>query len=1656
MESTEKALEESAGKKSGFAEIFGACLFIGAILIFLALSSFQSQISNGEEPVAAENLVGALGHYTAEVLFLLFGKSAFLLGPYFLLLGILTIARGGFSDPLSRFMAILIMMLGSSVVASMIYAKNSILSQIVGGLVGSRLAGLLQGVFGFYGTAILAVGVLLGGVFIAIRMPISLFFLKLQVYLSAFFERYSYIFTAPQSAYAKQPSAPSYLRKEPVTKQEAAFSSERRISEDDMISQAKNSPSLSQACIPSAQDDRISQAKRSAKQSSANEPYIQKERAIHRPWFERVEKQVATGSKRAQKKKAPPQPFSYSLRASEETRSLQLALEDLEKRFQASPAPPKEPASVLENEEELSRPPHTSSYFQGRFNSDKTRFYFHSIYQAKEQTEQSNGSGKYSRNSWSFTGLQEPSKEDMQAVDLRALEQGNGLSYLSVPRMGGGPSSPASLELGGRGQNQTDHAQAVDRKAAELQSGQESVSSSYMSGQGGAPSSPASLELGGRGQNEADHAQAVDRKAAELRSGQESVSSSYMSGQGGTPSSPASVELGGRGQNQTDHAQAVDRKAAELQSGQESVSSSYMSGQGGGPSSPASLELGGCGQNEAEHAQAVDHKAAELQSGQESVSSSYMSGQGGAPSSPASLELGGRRQNLQADHAQAVDRKAAELRSGQESVSSSYMSGQGGAPSSPASLELRGRGQNEADHQQAGNHKPAELQSGQEPVSSSYMSGMGGAPSSPASLELGGRGQNESDHAQAVDRKAAELQSGQESVSSSYMSGQGGAPSSPASLELGGCGQNEAEHAQAVDRKAAELQSGQESVSSSYMSGQGGGPSSPASLELGGRRQNEAEHAQAVDHKAAELQSGQESVSSSYMSGQGGGPSSPASLELRGRGQNEAEHAQAVDHKAAALQSGQEPVSSSYMSGQGGAPSSPASLELGGRGQNESEHAQAVDHKAAALQSGQEPVSSSYMSGQGGAPSSPASLELRGRGQNEAEHAQAVDHKAAELQSGQESLSSSYMSGQGGAPSSPASLELGGRGQNESEHAQAGDRKAAELQSGQESERGMAGAISDARHRGEDEEGVENESANGINEEAGSGGGAGPLDLAQDEEAAKDALEETQELSQEEIEERADTMSQEKADAPLHDELAHGEEDTQEEDGNWEIVSRSPRAEIQQRRAPKRQNNVYEEVLIRSQVPSLPYSYRDYKLSRDILCEPEPIPHTNIAQELSEVRTGLTKVMREYGIQAEVVATQRGPIITLYELKLEPGIKLARVVNLQNEICMNLAVPIVRIIAPIPGKSTIGIEIPNRVREPVLFSQLLPAPPGNLKIVVGKDISGKNQYAELTQLPHLLIAGATGAGKSVYLNSVIASILYHASPEDVRFVMIDPKMVELKLYEGIPHLLMPVITDVYEASKALRWLLDEMERRYKILSDLRCRDLRSYNERIQQNSIEQEEALETMPYILVLIDELSDLMMVAAKDVEDSIIRLTQKARAVGIHIIMATQRPSVDVITALIKANCPARVAFQVAQRTDSRIILDANGAENLIGRGDLLYKSPQSTALTRLQAPFISEAEIESIVEQSKSFGEAIYVDLQSSPEAGQPKSQEEGINEDLFREALEIVWETGKTSTSYLQRRMRIGYNRSANLIEMMEERGYLGPLSGNKAREILKRA
>ncbi|MEI1278955.1 DNA translocase FtsK 4TM domain-containing protein [Leptospira venezuelensis] len=443
--------------------------------------------------------------------------------------------------------------------------------------------------------------------------------------------------------------------------------------------------------------------------------------------------------------------------------------------------------------------------------------------------------------------------------------------------------------------------------------------------------------------------------------------------------------------------------------------------------------------------------------------------------------------------------------------------------------------------------------------------------------------------------------------------------------------------------------------------------------------------------------------------------------------------------------------------------------------------------------------------------------------------------------------------------------------------------------------------------------------------------------------------------------------------------------------------------------------------------------------------------------ESEKVAFEIENALKVYGYEAKVVGWERGPIITRYELTPPPGVKLGRITSLTDELRMYLAVKNIRIVAPIPGKSTIGIEVPNKHREDVflgdiLRSSLAPKPKKDLNIVIGKDISGKLVSIDLNKLPHLLVAGTTGSGKSVCLNAMIASLVLNLSPEEVRFIMIDPKMVELTLFEDIPHLLMPVIKDARKATKSLSWVIQEMEARYEAVSQLKCRDFRSYNEKVEEHY--HKEGYNKMPYLVVFIDELADLMMVSGKDLEDAITRISQKSRAVGIHLVMATQRPSVDVITGLIKANCPARIAFHVAQKTDSKIILDMNGAESLLGKGDMLYKSPTSADLARIQAPFISEEEIEKIVEEAKKYGAPTYVDFDLEEETESESAEE--MDEELFDKAWEIVRTDRKASASYLQRRLKIGYNRAARIMELMEERGYVSPILGSKGREILRSA
>ena len=464
-----------------------------------------------------------------------------------------------------------------------------------------------------------------------------------------------------------------------------------------------------------------------------------------------------------------------------------------------------------------------------------------------------------------------------------------------------------------------------------------------------------------------------------------------------------------------------------------------------------------------------------------------------------------------------------------------------------------------------------------------------------------------------------------------------------------------------------------------------------------------------------------------------------------------------------------------------------------------------------------------------------------------------------------------------------------------------------------------------------------------------------------------------------------------------------------------------------------------------------------YKIPVDILDEYEESGFMEIDERTKEEAKILMQTLAEFKIEAEVTGIKRGPVITMFEILPAPGVKLSKITNLADNIALRLAAPRVRIVAPIPGKHAVGIEVPNRNRAIVSFRELISVEyqqysKYHLPIILGKDITGGEQIIDLTQTPHLLIAGATGSGKSVCVNSIIASLLYNRKPQEVRMILIDPKIVELKLYNDIPHLLTPVITDSKKAFQALQYCIYEMEKRYALLDALGVRDIHSFNKKIKNNKI----ATMPLPYIVVIVDEFADLMATTGKELESTVARLAAMSRAVGIHLVLATQRPSIDVITGLIKANIPSRIAFMVASKTDSRIIIDSVGAEMLLGKGDMLFTSSWNPYLTRIQGAYLSESEAERVVEKVKEYGGPEYIDdeIFIDDEDEDDSIYENDYGEDpLMEKALEVVAVAGKASASYLQRRLKIGYNRAARLVEEMERRGIVGPQNGSKPRDIL---
>lgn len=446
----------------------------------------------------------------------------------------------------------------------------------------------------------------------------------------------------------------------------------------------------------------------------------------------------------------------------------------------------------------------------------------------------------------------------------------------------------------------------------------------------------------------------------------------------------------------------------------------------------------------------------------------------------------------------------------------------------------------------------------------------------------------------------------------------------------------------------------------------------------------------------------------------------------------------------------------------------------------------------------------------------------------------------------------------------------------------------------------------------------------------------------------------------------------------------------------------------------------------------------------------------NEKKELLENADKLEKTLLSFGVEAKILEVTKGPSVTRFELQPKAGIKVSKIVNLSDDIALGLAAKGVRIEAPIPGKSAIGIEVPNKEQTPVFFREILESNEfknNNYKVAcaLGKDITGKCIVTDISKMPHVLIAGATGSGKSVCINTLIVSILYKYSPEDVKLLMVDPKVVELSVYNGIPHLLIPVVTDPKKAAAALNWAVNEMTRRYKLFADNGVRNIDSYNELVKKGVVE-----EKLPYIVIIIDELADLMMACPRDVEDYICRLAQMARAAGMHLVIATQRPSVDVITGLIKANVPSRISFAVSSQVDSRTILDSTGAEKLLGKGDMLFYPVGESKPKRVQGAFISEEEVENVVSfikdiKSDSKCESEILEYINSASDTSIKSNEDC--DELLDEAIKIVVETGQVSTSYLQRRLRIGFNRAARIVEELEKNRIISARDGNKPRQVL---
>jgi S-DNA-T family DNA segregation ATPase FtsK/SpoIIIE len=496
----------------------------------------------------------------------------------------------------------------------------------------------------------------------------------------------------------------------------------------------------------------------------------------------------------------------------------------------------------------------------------------------------------------------------------------------------------------------------------------------------------------------------------------------------------------------------------------------------------------------------------------------------------------------------------------------------------------------------------------------------------------------------------------------------------------------------------------------------------------------------------------------------------------------------------------------------------------------------------------------------------------------------------------------------------------------------------------------------------------------------------------------------------------------------------------------------SAEAEPSRGKFPRKRGRELEKTTTKKETPAIVAGKSGIKLG---LYQLPPLdflqsPRQKRNLKLLDQSVQLEETLASFGVNAQVIEVHQGPVITRYDIQPAPGVKVSRIVNLANDLALALAARGLRIEAPIPGKAAIGIEVPNKETRTVTIREVLESrqfwEAGKLGMALGVDIAGEPVVADLNKMPHLLIAGATGSGKSVCLNTLILSLLYRASPAEVKMIMIDPKMVELSVYDGVPHLSAPVVTDPKKAAAVLRAVVTEMETRYKVFAAKGVRDLARYNQVLDQDEL-------PMPYVIVFIDELADLMMVAPVEVEDSICRLAQMARATGIHLVVATQRPSVDVITGLIKANIPSRIAFAVSSQVDSRTILDTSGAEQLLGRGDMLFSPAGSLKPLRLQGALVLDQEIKAVTDHWKKQGTPDYVEAFINAQEKEVNSGDPAEEDELFWDAVKMLIDSGQASASSLQRRFRIGYNRAARLIDMMEARGIVGPHNGSKPREIL---